>query len=250
LLGCLQLINQGLFVKTFFLPGTLIGLALITPALRADDEDEDSSPKGALQALNDFIGEWKGVGGPDTRSPDRQDTWEEQLSWSWRFKGDDVALVMAAKNGKYLKRAELRYLPDQKRYQLTVLDKNDRKLVFVGENKNGYLTLERTDPQSRETQRLIMNSAGEGVRFIYRFAHRPADRTLFTKDYQVACTKEGESLAAAEKKVECPVSGGLGKIPVSYNGMTYYVCCSGCRDAFNENPEKFVKEYEARKKKK
>jgi serine/threonine protein kinase len=113
--------------------------------------------------------------------------------------------------------------------------------VFTGENKNGYLTLERVDPKSRETQRLIMNSAGEGVRFIYRYAHRPAERTLFTKDYQVACTKEGESLAAGEKKVECPVSGGPGKVPVSYNGMTYDVCCSGCRDAFNENPEKYIK---------
>ena len=26
-----------------------------------------------------------------------------------------------------------------------------------------------------------------------------------------------------------------------YKGKTYYVCCSGCRDAFNENPEKFLK---------
>jgi YHS domain-containing protein len=32
-------------------------------------------------------------------------------------------------------------------------------------------------------------------------------------------------------------------------GVTYYVCCSGCRDAFNEDPEKYIKEYEAKKKK-
>jgi YHS domain-containing protein len=30
-------------------------------------------------------------------------------------------------------------------------------------------------------------------------------------------------------------------------GMTYYVCCTGCRDAFNENPSKIIAEYKARK---
>jgi len=34
---------------------------------------------------------------------------------------------------------------------------------------------------------------------------------------------------------------------VSYQGKTYFVCCSGCRDAFNENPEKFVKAAEKKK---
>lgn len=45
------------------------------------------------------------------------------------------------------------------------------------------------------------------------------------------------------------MTGGLGTQAISYKGVTYYVCCSGCRDAFNENPEKYIKEFEARKKK-
>ena len=39
-----------------------------------------------------------------------------------------------------------------------------------------------------------------------------------------------------------------GTIAVSYNGKTYYVCCSGCRDEFKASPEKYVKEYEEKKK--
>jgi len=27
---------------------------------------------------------------------------------------------------------------------------------------------------------------------------------------------------------------------VSYQGKTFPVCCSGCRDEFNENPEKYA----------
>ncbi len=37
------------------------------------------------------------------------------------------------------------------------------------------------------------------------------------------------------------VTGGAATIAVSYGGQTYYVCCTGCRDAFTAAPEKFVK---------
>ena len=77
---------------------------------------------------------------------------------------------------------------------------------------------------------------------------RPEDRTLYGREFQVGYTRQGETFGAAAKKAECIVTGGLGTMPVVYKGVTYYVCCSGCRDAFNETPEKFVKEYNARKK--
>jgi hypothetical protein len=236
-------------MSRFLLVFTILTLSLSFTAARADDGDDEPSAKAALQAVNDFIGEWKGSGGPEKRRVEPKETWQESVSWSWRFKGDDAWLIINIKNGRYLRSGELRYLTDKKRYQLTATDKDNQKLVFTGQIKDGYLILERSDPKTKETQRLTMNSAGEGVRFIYRFAHKPEGRTLFTKDYLVACTKEGESLAGKEKKVECPVSGGLGTIAVSYKGVTYFVCCSGCRDAFNENPEKYVKEFEAKKKK-
>ena len=66
----------------------------------------------------------------------------------------------------------------------------------------------------------------------------------------MACNREGESLATAKKKNECVVSGGLGTIAVSFKGETFYVCCTGCRDAFNENPQKYIDEFRARKGKK
>jgi YHS domain-containing protein len=37
---------------------------------------------------------------------------------------------------------------------------------------------------------------------------------------------------------------------VSYKGKTYYVCCTGCRDAFNDDPVKYIGEFEESKKKK
>ena len=144
----------------------------------------------------------------------------------------------------------MRYLLAKERYQLTLEDVKKMKLVFEGQLKKGRLILIRLDPESKETQQITMNTAADGIRFIYTYSVKPENRTLFNKQYQVAFTKEGESLGTAgEKKPECVVTLGLGTIPVSYNGVTYYVCCTGCRDAFNENPAKIIKEYLAKKKK-
>jgi hypothetical protein len=225
----------------------LLLVPVTLPAPAADQETP--SARAALQALNDFIGDWKGSGAPEKPRPEPRETWQESLNWCWRFKGDDAWLALTVKNGRHFKGGELRYLPEKRRYQLTAVDLKNNKLQFEGELQKGYLTLDRTDPATKDVQRLTLNSAGAGVRFVYRLAHKPAGRTLFVKDYQVACSKEGESLAQREKKNECVVTGGLGTMTVSYKGVTYYVCCSGCRDAFNENPEKYVKEFEARKRK-
>jgi hypothetical protein len=235
-------------MKRLLACATLLALALpLVSAADKDDKEEPASPKAALQALNDFIGEWKGSGGPAKATTASKDVWTETLNWSWRFKGDDVWLLLDIKDGKYYKSGELRYLPDKKVYELTMTDKAGKQQVFDGELKDDVLALEHMDADKKETQQIKMNTAAEGIRLIYRFSHKPDGKTLYVADYQVAANKAGESLGKTEKKNECIVSGGLGTIPVSYKGVTYYVCCSGCKDAFMENPEKYIKEFEAKK---
>src|SRR5262249_10774456 len=61
--------------------------------------------------------------------------------------------------------------------------------------------------------------------------------------------KEGESFAAggaASDLPKCIVTGGAGTLTVMYQGKSFPICCSGCRDEFNENPDKYVKKYLAR----
>ena len=87
-------------------------------------------------------------------------------------------------------------------------------------------------------------------RITYRLETRPESGTAFTRKYLVGLTKEGETFAdSGRSERECIVSGGTGTIPVTYEGKTYYVCCSGCRDEFKANPAKYVKEWEAKRKK-
>ena len=101
----------------------------------------------------------------------------------------------------------------------------------------------------KEAQRLVFTLLHDN-RFLYRFEKKPAGRASFAKVYQVGATKKGVAFAAGETGPECVVSGGKGTIMVSYKGQNYYVCCSGCREAFQDNPEKFIKEFNERKGKK
>jgi hypothetical protein len=233
--------------RCFF--GLALVLGLAAPAAAAD-KDQRAEKLEALKALNDYVGDWNGTGGPPRAKPGSKDFWTETVSWGWRFKGDDVWLHVHVKDGKYYKGGDMRYLADTKKYELTLTDVKDKKEVYGGEIKDEVFTLERVDPDTKDTYKLTMNLAGDGVRLIYKSAKKPAGKTLYVAQYEVACNKAGESLGAKEKKNLCIVTGGLGTSTVTYKGQTFYVCCSGCRDAFNDNPEKFIKEWEAKKNKK
>jgi hypothetical protein len=239
--------KRGPMKKIFALSFVIGSIGLVLPLLASEDA-EDSEPKEALKELQEFIGGWKGNGGPDKPRPSPRDpVWSENISWSWRFEGDDAWMNMAIKDGKLYRSGELRYLPKRKLYQLTLIDKSDKKLIFEGKIEREILKLERVNPDTKATEQITMNSAAEGDRFIYHVAHKNEGTTLWKKDYLVACTREGVSLGKVDKKNECIVSGGLGTITVSYKGQTYYVCCSGCADAFKENPEKYINEYKAKR---
>jgi YHS domain-containing protein len=221
----------------------VVGLFVTTATSTAAPTADQKKTKEALRELQDFIGGWKGNGQTKTRPGPRDPFWSETVRWSWKFKGDDCWLTVDFAGGKFLKGAELRYLVKTKKYQLTGTPVEGKdKLVFEGALNDDKLVLERTDPKTKAVLRITMNLAAEGIRLIYRVERKPG--TLWNLEYMVATTKEGEALAGkAAKGPECVVSGGKGTMTVSYNGETFWVCCTGCRDAFNENPKKYVDEF-------
>jgi hypothetical protein len=227
-------------MKRLSLFAMLVALLAAFGSLGAADKAADKEKKAALEALkqlNDFVGSFKGAG----------PTWTEKVAWGWKFKGDDRWLHVDIEKGKHFKSGDLRYLPEKKKFQLVMKTADDKEKTYEGIFKDEKLTVEFTDPEAKKvTERLVMNTVDEGARFIYRLDKKKG--TIFTKDFEVAGGKEGESFAGGGKKNICCVTGGLGTMAVQYKGKTYYVCCSGCRDAFNDNPEKIIKEFEASKK--
>jgi hypothetical protein len=224
-----------------------VGIALPEP--QKEDSAKPTSAKEALQPFNVLVGSWKGTGTPEgTREERAAGTWTETISWSWQFKDKDAWLTASFEKGKHFTKGDLRYSPekDQPRFTLTLIASDKSTSTFVGTLKEKVLTLERTDGPAGETQRMVI-SLLHFNRYLYRVETRPAGTTVaFTKLYQVGATKEGVPFAEVPKGPECIVSGGLGTIKVSYKGKDYWVCCTGCRDAFKEEPEKYIKESEAK----
>jgi hypothetical protein len=231
---------------------SILGLLLLLPvtiaALHSAEAPKARGPKEALQAFNDLIGSWRATGTPEgTTEEQRTGFWTENLAWEWQFKGDAPRLVVTFTKGKHFRTGALSYLPGKDAFQLTLRTANDQELVFEGTLRERALTLDRQDAATQEGQRFVLTLLHEN-RFLYRYEVKPAGQTRYSRRYQVGATKEGVAFAGpGSTQPECIVSGGLGTMKVSYQGKDYYVCCSGCRDAFKDEPEKYIKEYEAKK---
>lgn len=214
--------------------------------------DDKSSPKEALKGFQELIGGWRATGEPSTGSSAEKSKgfWKETISWSWKFKGNDAWLTFTIDKGKHFTAGELRSQGEDK-FQLVMTAADGKKQTFEGKlvSNGRKLVAERSDANREEDARLTISLVGD-IRFQYSLETRPKERKLYTKLFQVGATREGESLAGAAKSnaPECCVSGGLGTMRVMHKGETYYVCCSGCLEAFKDDPEKYIKEFKAKKK--
>lgn len=200
-----------------------------------------------LAPLNDLIGHWKGSGSPhlNNAAERRKGSWSETQSWSWNLKGEP-RLVLEIKDGKLFKAGVLRYLPEGKKFELTLTCVNDEKKTFVGQREENQLVLLRTDGQAAEDEKMVLQWL-HGSRLLYRLETKEKSARSFTRRFQVGATKEGSDFAKSSVGTECVVTGGAASIPVTYQGKTYYVCCTGCKEAFEENPAQILKEYAERK---
>lgn len=220
---------------------------LLAAVLVADPAAKPQSAKEAFQPLNPLIGGWKGTG----RADDRAKTfWSERTEWAWQFKGDDAWLSVTFEKSQHFSRGELRYDPKGGGFtmRLTTPDKAEHTFagtLAIGKQKEAILTAERTDGDTVQQFTLTVLHHN---RHLYQMATKSKTATTFTRQFQVGATKEGEPFADTGGGPECVVSGGRGTIAVTHAGKTYYVCCSGCRDEFKADPDKYIKLAAAKKK--
>jgi hypothetical protein len=237
------------FVVAFVVCATLLIQGASLTAQTGKTGKKISTKKG-LQPLNELVGQWKGTGVPKGNKTEIQKGfWVETMDWVWKFKGDDAWLEVTIDKGKYFTKGEMRYLPDQDKFQLTLHTTDKKTVVFTGTFEDKTLTVERDDPATKESQKLVFRLLHSN-RFLYMYDVQPDGKSFFTRQYQVGATRLGEEFASGDGRPECIVTGGLGTSPVSYQGKTYYVCCSGCREEFYREPQKYIKLAEEKKNKK
>jgi YHS domain-containing protein len=200
--------------------------------------------KQALEKFNSLIGGWRGVGMP--RRGSRRGAWIETAEWVWDFGKHGVAIKYVVKNGKQLQSARLTYDPKAKQYALTAQFADKTTRTYKGRLKEKKLLLVSAPDKDGAAFRITVTRLNE-KRTLVLHERKAGKRSQFFRIAEVGYTRQGTSLAVeGGGEIECVVTGGKGTIRVTYKGKTYYVCCSGCRDAFNDDPEGILAAYRKR----
>jgi YHS domain-containing protein len=222
------------------LSAAFVGLFALPLFAAPPSEKDQAKAKEELQKLGEFIGRWA-TNGEGTVGGKKQ-LWKETWEWAWKFgKDGDAWVVVTVKDAKFFPSAEVRYDAAKKAFAVTAKDAKGDTQEYTGTlDKKGVFTLERTDAGTKDVHKLKLSTAAEGVRLNAVYEVQAGGKGLASTVYKSTGNKEGESIAGGKKKPECVVTGGAASIQVSYQGKTYYVCCSGCKDEFDANPKKYV----------
>jgi len=209
----------------------------------------------ALQPLQILLGKWNGTS---------RKALVDQPEWIWDFQTDPAqpALKLISDKGEYLREARLTFLPKSQEYQLTAVDAEQQRKTFRGEFTDPVhdvpgddntlqrvyrLELTEVDPaKSGEIWQLAL-AQQENNRYLLEVCRRRGS-SPFTRIDTVHTQREGTSFAISSTdygEKTCIISQGLGTIPVSYDGKSYWVCCTGCQAAFEEDPKKWIARFEA-----
>jgi len=239
-------------LRLFTAIALLAGLLMAVGSTAAEKSKADmEKSKKALQELGElgFVGQWKLSG--DAMIDGKKVLVSEIWEWGWKFdkKTGEGWMHIKVKDGEFFTEGDLNYDVAKKQYTLKAIDKDKKPLNFTGKILRDKFIIERKDDKTGDVHKISMNTLSEGVRFAGVYELQAGGKGLANTVVKLSGGKEGESFAGGKKKNECCVTGGAATIQVSYMGKTYYVCCTGCKEAFDENPKKVVEEYEKNKKK-
>jgi hypothetical protein len=223
----------------------LISLSLaFVRAAEPEAKPDAATEKAALAAFNGLIGDWRGAG--QVRRGSNQGAWTETAAWVWDFE-NGIAIDYDVADGRHLKSARLTWDAESKSFQLAATMPDDSTRTYRGRLEKDKLIAESEPDASGEVHRLTLTQLNE-KRTLVLFEKRRTVQKSWQRVAEVGYTREGTRLADSDSSgPECVVTGGLGTIAVAYKGETYYVCCSGCKQAFDADPDGVLAEYAERK---
>lgn len=230
--------------------------ALAVLGLSAAD-GPNSGRRGDQEALKPYatlVGGWRGAG--QVERGRTKGAWAESADWAWALSTETAALAVEFKKGKYLKSGRLRpgEAPGAFTFETVLPDGSTRRFSGKSASTASPKLVLNADgipgADAASTPRRITITPLHDTRLVVLLEGQDPDRKTFFRLGEVGYTREGITFAAGDSAPVCIVTEGRGTTQVSYKGKTYYVCCSGCRDLFNEDPEGVLAEAEARQKEK
>lgn len=198
----------------------------------------------ALAPFNALIGGWRGSG--QVRRGSISGAWRETGTFVWKFSGGETGIEYLVKDGKHLSQGLVSWDPETEEFTMDAILPDKSKRTYRGTFEKKVLTLTSEPDRDEMVSRITMRQLNE-KRMLVLFEKRRADQSFYARVGEVGYTREGTRLASSDSSgPECIVTGGAGTIKVTHKDKTYYVCCTGCRDAFNDDPEGILADYRAR----
>jgi YHS domain-containing protein len=202
--------------------------------------------QAALKPYGSLVGGWRGVG--QVERGKTKGAWSEQADWAWKLTPDSAALEGKITKGKHLKSLVLHPGPEPLAYVADAVLADETKRTFTGKGEEEKpLVLKAAPPGGPGVQRITLTPL-HGTRLLVLLEAQDPDSKVYSRLGEVGYTRQGIAFAVGESGPVCIVTEGRGTMQVSYKGKSYYVCCTGCRDLFNENPEAILAEAAERQK--
>ena len=229
-----------------------------------DTEKQIQTIISHLQPLQILLGQWRGT----TRREFQNFKAVDNHEWVWDLRTDAKrpALTIESDKSPYLKKGRLSWDVERQKFILTSTDAAGTERKYSGDFAEPVHEIVGGDDKLHRVFRLELNQdAGtEGSEFWQlAFAQQENNRYLleiakrrgnadFARYDTVSTQREGTSFALSDTdyaEKTCIISEGLGTTEVTYKGRSYWVCCSGCKAAFEEDPETWITRAAAREKK-
>jgi len=198
----------------------------------------------ALLPFEHMIGGWKGTAKPASNP---LKGWQESHGWAWKFeKGKPIGLTVSLEGDKTLTKGAISFDESSKKYKLDGTDPSGKAIVFLGSwsTDGKTLTFDRLGANPEGKERLVFRPTSNKIRYTLNLDRQEPGAPQYKSVITIGLTKDGEAFAAGGGGADLPkciMTGGAAGLSVSYMGKSYPVCCTGCRDEFNENPEKYAK---------
>jgi hypothetical protein len=222
---------------------------------KPDTEKQIQTIIAKLQPLQVLLGQWRGT----TRREYENFKAVDNHEWVWdlRTKPDQPALTIQSDKSPYIKTARLTWDTTQNKFVMTVVDPAGMSREFTGDFTDPVHEIVGSDDKLHKVFRLELDQDDSGDNseiWQFAFAQQENNRYLlevakrrgkanFARFDTVSTQREGTSFAVSDTgyaEKTCIISEGLGTMEVTYKGRSYWVCCTGCKAAFEEDPATWI----------
>lgn len=257
--SAVETVDDGLEIAPLSLsPTGSPATAATSKGASVDTEKQVQDVINALKPLQVMLGKWRGTTRKDFDGFKAVDSHE----WVWDLQSDpkQPALAIDSDKSPYLRKARLTWDADRELFCLEATDSKGVVRQLEGNYTEPVHEIVGPDDKLHRVFRLQLTQTEEsqqknpGENWQFAFAQQENNRYLLEVDRRrgkaafrrydtVSTQRDGTSFAMSDSDYgdkTCIISQGLGTISVSYKGKSYWVCCTGCKAAFEAEPETWI----------